>query len=44
MLTFTVTHKHCGFTKTIKGYNVWEAFKTNGLDHNIWTVTNVKKN
>lgn len=44
MLTFKVEHKYCGYTKTIKGSNIWEAFKTNGLDHTVWTVVEVNNN
>ena len=43
MLEFVVVHKYCGFTKIIKGYNVWDAFKSNGLDLNVWEVKNIFK-
>ena len=41
MLEFVVVHKYCGFTKVIEGYNVWDAFKSNGLDLNVWEVKNI---
>jgi hypothetical protein len=42
MLEFVVTHKYCGMTKTIQGYNVWDALKANNLDYNVWTVVSVQ--
>ena len=44
MMSFKIEHKYCGFTKTIEGNNVYDAFKKNGLDLNVWTVKNVEKN
>ena len=43
MLRFEIEHKYCGFTKVIKGDNVYDAFKNNGLDFNIWIVKNIEK-
>ena len=43
MLRFTVVHKYCGYTKTVEGYNVWDALKTNNLDHNVWKVEGVER-
>ena len=43
-MTFTVEHKYCKMTKKIEGENVFDAFKKNGLDFNIWTVINIEKN
>ena len=44
MMRFELEHKYYGFTKTIEGENVYDAFKKNGLDLNVWTVKNVEKN
>lgn len=44
MMTFTIKHKYCGMTKTVEGYNVFDAFKKNGLDLAVWEVLNVEKN
>ena len=44
MMTFTIEHKYCGYTKEVQGYNVWDAFKSNGLDVNVWVVKKVEKN
>lgn len=44
MLKFIVEHKYCGMTKTVEGVNVWDAFKKNNLDLNIWIVKNIEKN
>ena len=41
-MKFTVRHNYCGMTKTIEGFNVYDAFKKNGLDIKIWTVINVE--
>ena len=38
MLEFTVVHKFCGYTKRVRGNNVWEALRDNGLDHRVWMV------
>lgn len=43
MMKFTVEHKFCGMTKTVEGFNVWDALKSNGLDPTIWIVKNVEK-
>ena len=43
MMRFTVEHKYCKCTREIEGYNVWDAYKTNGLDLNVWIVINVEK-
>ena len=43
MLTFTIEHKYCGYTTEIEGYNVWDAFKSNGKDLNYWIVKSVEK-
>ena len=43
MLRFTVEHKHCGVRKVIEGYNVFDAFRRNGLDLNIWIVMDTEK-
>ena len=42
-LRFTITHRYCGFTKTIEGPNLWDAFKLNGLDYKIWEAVSVEK-
>ena len=39
MMTFTIKHKYCGMTKIVEGYNVFDAFKKNGLDLEIWEIT-----
>ena len=44
MMTFKVRHNYCGMEKTIKGNNVWDALKSNGLDYRIWTVLEVEFN
>lgn len=44
MLEFKVVHKYCGYTKTIKGNNVWDAFKDNNLDLQVWEVVEVSHN
>ena len=44
MMRFEIGHKYCGFTKTIEGDNVYDAFKKNGLDLNVWVVKNIEKN
>lgn len=44
MMSFQIEHKHCGFIKTIEGNNVYDAFKKNGLDFNVWIVKSVEKN
>jgi hypothetical protein len=41
MQRFLVEHKYCGMQKEIEGFNVWDAFKTNGLDLTIWIVKSV---
>ena len=41
MLEFTIVHRYCGYTKTIQGYNIWDALKSNGLDYKIWEVKGV---
>ena len=38
MTTFTVEHKHCGYTQTIEGYDVWDALKRNNLNANVWKI------
>lgn len=43
MMTFTIKHKYCGMTKKVSGYNVFDAFKTNGLDLKVWEVISVEK-
>ena len=43
MMRFEIAHKYCGYTKTIEGDNVYEAFKKNGLDLNVWVVKNIEK-
>ena len=43
MFEFTVVHKHCGYTKTVQGYNVWDAMRSNNLDHNVWIVESVSR-
>ena len=42
MFKFTVQHKYCGMIKQIEGVNVWDAFKREELDFNIWTCKEVK--
>ncbi len=44
MMTFTLKHRYCGMTKKIEGYNVFDAFKKNGLDLGVWEVVEVEKN
>ena len=43
MFEFTVVHKYCGYTKTVQGYNVWDAMRNNNLDHNVWIVESVSR-
>ena len=43
MMRFTVKHKYCGCVRVIEGCNVWDALKTEGLDHTIWIVEEVEK-
>lgn len=40
-MTFTVEHKYCRMIKKISGENVWDAFRKNNLDINIWIVKSV---
>lgn len=42
-MVLTVEHKYCGFTKKVEGENIYDAFKKNGLDLNIWKVIEVEK-
>ena len=44
MMTFTLKHKYCGMTKKVEGYNVFDAFKQNGLKFEFWEVIEVEKN
>ena len=41
-MRFTVKHNYCGMIKIIKGANVYDAYKKNGLDIKIWTVINIE--
>lgn len=41
MQQFLVEHKYCGMQKTIEGYNVWDALKSNGLEVGVWIVKSV---
>ena len=43
MMKFTVEHKYCRMTKTVEGFNVWDALKSNGLDFIIWIVKSVEE-
>lgn len=43
MMTFTIKHKYCGMTKKVNGYNVFDAFKSNGLDLEVWEVISVER-
>ena len=43
MMTFTVRHKYCGMEKRIMGYNVYDAYKSNGLDLEAWDVVSVER-
>ncbi len=36
MFEFTVQHKYCGMIKQVKGHNIWDAFKNEGLELNVW--------
>ena len=36
MFRFTMQHKFCGMIKQVEGVNVWDAFKSEGLDLNFW--------
>lgn len=36
--TYTITHKFCGMTTTIEGYDKWDAFRKAGLDMNTWVI------
>ena len=38
MMQYTIEHKYCGMTKTIEGYTVWDAFRSFGLNPNLWNV------
>ena len=42
MFKFTVQHKYCSMIKQVEGVNVWDAFKSEGLDFNIWICKEVK--
>lgn len=41
MLTFKVKHRYCGMEKTIKGNNIFDAFRKNEMDYKYWTVQEV---
>ena len=43
MMTFVVEHKYCGYTKRVKGCNVWDALRNNGLDGTVWVVVSVER-
>lgn len=36
MKTYIVEHKHCKATKTIEGYDFWDAMRKNNLDYKVW--------
>lgn len=38
MTQYTVEHKNCGYIKVIEGYDIYDAFKKNNLQSNMWTV------
>ena len=40
-LEFRIQHKYCGCERVITGENVYNAFKTNGIDLTVWTVIEV---
>lgn len=44
MFIFTIEHKHCGMTTTIKGYDVWDALRNNNKDISLWIIKKVEKN
>lgn len=37
MKEYIVTHKYCGMTKHIKGWDIWDALRSNGLDPKYWS-------
>lgn len=38
MKNFVVVHKHCGYARSIEGFDIWDALKKNGLDGKVWIV------
>ena len=38
MTTYTITHKHCGATTTITGYDYWSACRKAGVNPNLWQI------
>lgn len=43
MLEFVIVHRYCGYTKKIKGYNIWDALKQNKLNYKVWNAESVSK-
>lgn len=40
METFVMTHKYCGCTLKVKGWNKADAYKRAGLDSKVWVIKN----
>ena len=38
MMRYTIQHKHCGMTKTIEGYTIWDAFRSFNINPSYWEV------
>ena len=38
MMKYTIKHRHCGMTKVIEGYTIWDAFRSFGIDPKMWEV------
>ena len=38
MFEFIIVHKFCGYTKTVRGANIWDALRQNNLDYTVWMV------
>lgn len=43
MLEFTVEHKYSKTIHVVEGENVFQAYKNNNLDFNLWTVIDTEK-
>lgn len=35
-MKFLVEHRYCGFTKVIEGETIYDAYKKNNLDLDLW--------
>lgn len=38
MMQYTIQHKHCGMIKVIEGYTIWDAFRSFGINPQLWSV------